>query len=92
LAMARADASYLFAILAIVWPQVRGLFAAGTITKKKYLDAFLAAEGPSHGFEFRCRQVFPGRATSPQACSKIYDVTFEWTAIAVVLLPRGGER
>ena len=89
LAMARADASYMFEILAIVWPQTRGLFAAGTITKKKYLDAFLAAVGPSHGFGFRRRCVFSGRATSPLASSKVYDVTFGGRSVPLYFCPVG---
>ena len=89
LAMARADASYLFEILAIVWPQTRGLFAAGTITKKKYLDAFLAAVGPSHGFGFRRRCVFSGRATSPLASGKVYDVTFGGRSVPLFFCPVG---
>jgi hypothetical protein len=89
LAMARADASYLFGILAIVWPQVRGLFVAGTITKKKYLDSFLAAVGRSHGFVFRRRRVFSGRAASPLACSKVYDVTFGGRSVPLFFCPVG---
>jgi len=89
LAMARADATYLFEILGIVWPQVRGLFAAGTITKKKYLDAFLRAVGPSHGFVFRRRLVFPGRAASPLASSKVYDVTFGGRSLPLFFCPVG---
>jgi hypothetical protein len=89
LTMARADATYLFEILAIVWPQVRGLFVAGTITKKKYQDAFLRAVGPSHGFVFRRRLVFPGRAASPLASSKVYDVTFGERSLPSFFCPVG---
>ena len=81
LTMARGDASYLFAILALVWPQARGLFAGGTITKKKYIDEFLAEVGPSHGFRFQHRRDFTGRAGGPRSRSKIYDVTFRGRSV-----------
>jgi hypothetical protein len=89
LAMARIDASYLFMILSIVWPQVRGLFAAGTITKKKYLDSFLSAAGPMHGFVLRRQRVFSGRAATPLACSKVYEVTFAGRSVPLFFCPVG---
>ena len=76
LKMARGDAGYLFLMLATVWPQVRGLFAAGTITKRKYVDEFLAEMGRPYGFQFRSKKEFPGRAKTPGVCSKMYDVRF----------------
>ena len=82
LAMARADVSYLFAILAMVWPQVRGLFAAGTITKKRYIDAFLVDVGPSHGFVFH-------RRGGPLAHSKVYDVTFGGRSLPLFFCSKG---
>ena len=89
LAMARSDAAYLFGMLAIMWPQLRGLFVAGTITKKQYLDAFLRSAGERHGFVLRRRSVFPGRAANPAACSKVYDVRFGGRSVPLFFCPVG---
>lgn len=81
LSMARADAAYLFALLEIRWSELRGLFAAGSITKARYLDAFLREVGPRYGFSFRRKRVFAGKSKGPGSCSKLYEVTFRGCAV-----------
>lgn len=89
LVMARSDATHLFGMLAVLWPQLRGLFVAGTITKKHYLDAFLRSAGARHGFVWRRHAVFPGRATTPAACSKVYDLRYLGRSVPLFFCPVG---
>lgn len=89
LRMADADAAYLFAILGIFWPGVRGLFAAGSITKAKYLDEALRAAAPQAGFTFRLQRTFVGRSTNPRARRKVYDVTFGERSVPLFFCPVG---
>lgn len=42
------DVKHLFRLIAVVWPNLRGLFAAGTVTKSKpYIDKVLGITGRS---------------------------------------------
>jgi len=89
LTMARVDAGYLFEMLRIVWPQLRGLFVAGTITKKLYLDEFLGGVGVHPEFTLKARQKFRGRAQNSRASSKLYDVIFRGRNVPLFFCPVG---
>jgi hypothetical protein len=84
--MIRHDVKYLFGLVAIVWPNLRGLFAAGTVTKSKpYIDKVLSQYGPQFGFEFRAVRPFSAvgnetlgtpPAKDKDARPKLYEVSY----------------
>jgi hypothetical protein len=81
------DIKYIFRMMAVVWPNLFGLFAAGTVTKSKpYIDKVLARHGPRFGFEFRLVRSFPAvpnvalgssPAADEDARPKLYEVSHD---------------
>ena len=93
------DIKYLFRLIAIVWPNLLGIFAAGTVTKSKpYIDKVLGSYGPLFGFEFRVVREFPAVAnealgTPPakdeDARPKLYQVSYRWEHKPLFFCPVG---
>jgi hypothetical protein len=89
LQMVGLDIKYLFQILAVAWPNLRGLFAAGTVTKKKYIDKILCQYGPRLGFQFSCIHVFPAAAAAEDSHPRLYQVSYKGRSKPLFFCPVG---
>ena len=76
--MVGLDIKYLFRILAVVWPNLRGLFAAGTVTDDKYIDEILRKYGPCSGFEFGRPHMLPPAARPGFKPTAVREMTWKF--------------
>jgi hypothetical protein len=81
--MIEHDVKHLFRILAVVWPHLRGLFAAGAGTKNQYINYVLGKNGQRHGFEFQ--PPVKARDTRP----KLYAVAHQGQSRPLFFCPVG---
>jgi hypothetical protein len=83
------DIEYLFRILAVLWPNLRGLFAAGTVTDDWYIDEVLCRHVPGVRFQFRRVCVLPVAAKSERSHPKLYELSYEGVSKPLFFCPVG---
>ena len=96
LRMVGLDIKHLFRILAVVWPNLRGLFASGTVTDDRYIDEILRKYGPFSGFEFGRPHLLPPAtrpgakpAKSRRSHPKLYQVSYKGEIKPLFFCPVG---
>ena len=77
------DVRHLFRILDVVWPHLRGLFAAGAGTKSEYIDRVLGEHGREFGFELQP----PAKAR--EARPRLYEISYQGQSRPLFFCPIG---